>query len=304
MSNHRVNLIPLVINADDYGYFASVSRGIVACARQGSITATGVIANGPRFKELVPWLFEVPHIDLGVHLNLTFGKPLSTDCQRQPALRGGHFMGKLTTAALIMQKTLPVWAVKAEWRAQIERCLEAGLTIRFLNTHEHIHILPLLANPIKELAREYGIEHVRHPFPEWKARPATASSLLRNMLLQLAIMSNGTFRSTPSIRVLGIGASGKLTLDYLNRCFAAIAPENVYELMCHPGYFDPGEIKDPFINRFHAWQQELELLNGSDFKTLLQKRSIQLSRFSILSMGAPGLGSSSFARESPAPPTF
>lgn len=292
MATHRANLIPLVINADDFGYFASVSRGIVECARKGSITATGVIANGPRFKELIPWLFELPHIDLGVHLNLTYGIPLTSDFRRNPALRGGQFTAKMNTAALIMLKALPVDAVKAEWRAQIERCLEAGLTVRFLNAHEHIHILPMLAGPIEDLAREYGIAHVRRPVPDWKARPLTASSLLRNMLMQLAVVANSASRSTPSIRVLGIGASGKLTFDYLNKCFARLSPGSVYELMCHPGYFDPDEIEDPSLCSFHAWQQELELLNGSRFRMLLKKREIHLSRFSQLSNETQGPGPS------------
>ena len=37
----------LVVNADDYGYFTAVTRGIPETLDAGSVTATGVLANGP-----------------------------------------------------------------------------------------------------------------------------------------------------------------------------------------------------------------------------------------------------------------
>ena len=37
----------LIVNADDFGYFPCVSRGIIEAARAGVITATSVLANRP-----------------------------------------------------------------------------------------------------------------------------------------------------------------------------------------------------------------------------------------------------------------
>jgi hypothetical protein len=58
-----------------------------------------------------------------------------------------------------------------------------------------------------------------------------------------------------------------------------LEPGKTYELMCHPGYYNPAEIGDTALTRFHAWQEELELLTSDGFKTLMQKYSIRLSRF-------------------------
>jgi predicted glycoside hydrolase/deacetylase ChbG (UPF0249 family) len=279
MADQEDKPISLIINADDFGYFSSVSRGIAECARQGVITATGIMANGPRFAELKSWLDKIPYIDLGVHLNITYGKPLSTDYQRHLA----KFKGHLETAALIMQNAIPVAAVKAEWRAQIERCLEAGLTISFLNTHEHIHLLPMLAGRLEELAQEYGIEHIRHPRPEWIGGTASFSSILRNLLMHMAIISSGVSRLKPRIQMIGNLVSGKLDLNYLKRCFAGLVPGRTYELMCHPGFYNPNEIQDSRLCKFHAWEQELNVLTGFGLKSLMRQRHIQLTRFSELS---------------------
>ena len=37
----------LIVNADDYGYFDCVSKGILESASRGIVTATGVFANRP-----------------------------------------------------------------------------------------------------------------------------------------------------------------------------------------------------------------------------------------------------------------
>lgn len=269
----------IVVNADDFGYFASVSRGIVECARQGTVTATGVMANGPRFDELINWLYDLPQIDVGVHLNLTYGRPLSQVCRRYMLPFGGFFAPRVKTAGMILQKRLPVAVIKSEWRTQIERCLNAGLTIRFLNTHEHIQILHGLTDVMLELAREYRIENIRLPRPEWKAWPASFSAVIRNLLLYTATNLNGTFRLRNPIRVIGIGVSGKLTFEYLYRLFTSLVPGRIYELMCHPGFYDPDEIRDHRLRRFHSWQQELDLLTGRALKDLLQGFHIKLQRF-------------------------
>ncbi len=60
--------IQLIINADDYGYFPCVSRGIIEAAQAGALTATGILANHPDLSTQLDWLDSVPHLDVGVHL--------------------------------------------------------------------------------------------------------------------------------------------------------------------------------------------------------------------------------------------
>src|ERR1041384_950574 len=119
----------LIVNADDYGYFGCVSRGIVEAAAQGIVTATGRFANSPRFAG--------------------------------DARGSGRFPGKFSLAFALLSGLLRPDHVRAEWRAQIERCLDIGLRVRFLNSHEHVHMLPSLSGVVAELAAQYGIEHVR-----------------------------------------------------------------------------------------------------------------------------------------------
>jgi predicted glycoside hydrolase/deacetylase ChbG (UPF0249 family) len=158
----------LIVNADDYGYFASVSRGILDGGKDGVITATGVIANSRHFDEHIQWLKDATYLDIGVHLNLTFGKPLTEQMTRRLARWRGDFPGDYSIILVgILNRRLPMECILEEWRAQIQRCKNADIEIRFLNTHEHLHALPSLFAAILKLAEENDIPYIRCPEPEW-----------------------------------------------------------------------------------------------------------------------------------------
>ncbi|MDP9418579.1 MAG: ChbG/HpnK family deacetylase, partial [Actinomycetota bacterium] len=58
----------LIVNADDYGLTAGVSRGILRAHREGIVTSTSVLAVAPGFATTVGWLGESPQLDVGAHL--------------------------------------------------------------------------------------------------------------------------------------------------------------------------------------------------------------------------------------------
>lgn len=265
----------LIINADDYGYFASVSRGILEGAAKGVVTATGIMANSPRFDEYMPWLTRESGLDLGVHLNLTHGQPLTEGMARYYEASGGSFRSKFSTALAILSGRISVVDVIAEWRAQIRRCLEAGLQLCFLNSHEHLHSLPVLFPKVRRLAEEFGIKHVRLPTPEWSGN-WKAGSVIRNLIFEGLCQFN---RSRAEINVplfLGMAASGTLSLAYFQRQLPRLQHGKVYELMCHPGFYDAEEIRDPALLSYHRWEQELQVLTGDDLKLLLRHENIEL----------------------------
>lgn len=68
----------LIVQADDYAMTDAVAEGILKCARDGILTQTGLMTNGPHAdyyaKRMVD---ENPHIALGLEINLVSGRPLS-----------------------------------------------------------------------------------------------------------------------------------------------------------------------------------------------------------------------------------
>jgi len=265
----------LIINADDYGYFASVSRGIIDGARDGLITATGIMANGPCFEERVDWLGNVAELDAGVHLNITYGRPLTARMKAMMHRWNGDFPGKFQMTLAILRRQIGVADVLGEWRAQIERCLAAGIDVKFLNSHEHLHMFPPLYAGVRDLAGEYGIPYVRHTRPELD-RTLAPGPVLRYILLGLLERIDRR-RAQPGVpQFMGFGQSGKLGVEYTQRCLSNLQAGKVYELMCHPGYFDPQEIDDPKLLAYHRWEDELALLRSAELRELCRSAGVEV----------------------------
>ncbi len=269
--------IELIINADDYGYYPCVSEGILAAAKSGAITATGILANSPDLKTQLEWLKSVENLDLGVHLNLTSRHPLTAPITDKLSAWDGCFPSTYTMSRLLLTQRITLEDIRIEWSAQIEAC--QGHKLVFLNSHEHIHILPLLFPLTLELARVYDIPNIRLTQADWVS-PFNHATLLRNALIQ-GMHTFNQWRIQPVAPLfLGLSRSGKLDYEYLTRIFRRLKAGFRYELMCHPGYFDPTQISDSKLLCYHDWTAELAVLQSPRMHDLYEQFGIRLSRYS------------------------
>jgi len=268
--------IDLIINADDYGYYPCVSQGILAAAKSGALTATGILANSPDLATQLQWLTGLESIDVGIHLNLTYGQPLTEVMANKLESKQGQFPNAYAMSGLLLTGKISLADVRAEWRAQIETCQAQKL--RFLNSHEHIHMLPLLFPLVLELAKDYGIQYVRLTQAEWLS-PFGLSALVRNTLMQTMQLINQGHLKVKQPLFLGLSRSGKLDYDYLTTIFSKLKPGQSYELMCHPGHFNPTEISDAKLLAYHDWEGELALLQSPKVHDLYEQFGIRLSPY-------------------------
>lgn len=67
----------LVVNADDFGYCDQRNRGIVESFQNGVVSSASILPNADKAFEAVQ-LSEKYGIPLGLHLNLTEGRPIKT----------------------------------------------------------------------------------------------------------------------------------------------------------------------------------------------------------------------------------
>ena len=270
--------INLIINADDYGYYPCVSKGILEAAKSGALTATGILANSPDLATQLQWLNGIEPLDVGIHLNLTCRQPLTELMTEKLGHWNGQFPNAYVMSGLLITGKVSLTDVRTEWRAQIEACQSQKL--RFLNSHEHIHMLPVLFPLVLELAKDYGIDHVRLTQAEWLA-PFGVSALIRNSLMQTMQLINQGHLKVKRPLFLGLSRSGKLDYDYLTTIFSKLKPGQSYELMCHPGRFDPSEISDAKLLAYHDWEGELALLQSPKVHDLYEKFDIRLSPYPL-----------------------
>ena len=67
----------VIINGDDLGYTMGINEGMVLASQKGILRSTTAVMNGAYINEGAEMLREHPEIGVGLHLNLTLGKPLT-----------------------------------------------------------------------------------------------------------------------------------------------------------------------------------------------------------------------------------
>lgn len=153
----------LVVNADDFGLTESVNRGILEAHTRGILTSTTILANGAAFDSAAALARQAPDLGVGVHLNLTEGRPVASPAEVSSLLNEhGRF---LRSAAALMRKVLTgrlrADEIERELSAQIEKVQRADIRVTHLDGHKHVHMLPGILPVVLRVAQRYGIPAMR-----------------------------------------------------------------------------------------------------------------------------------------------
>jgi len=278
----------LIVNADDFGISEAVNAGIAEAHNKGIVTTTSLMAVGRAFDHAVDLHRSFPTLDVGAHLTLVAEKPL---LKQKSSLAGkdGFFPPNIPTLLKhLLNKRIQLIDIKAEWSAQIERILDCGIRITHLDSHQHLHALPGIAQLTINLACQYHIPFVRIPMEDRLiARPITFHGLVRMagaMTLSasclVAHLNRRMVEGSQSPRFLGFYEGGRMNMENLEQVLRYLKPGRVYELMCHPG-FTPPEPEIRLWNYNHCI--ELDALVSPSIQSLIASRNIRLCGFAELS---------------------
>jgi predicted glycoside hydrolase/deacetylase ChbG (UPF0249 family) len=277
----------MVVNADDFGISARINEGIVVSHRAGIVTATSLMAVGSAFEQAVQCCRAAPALDVGVHLTLVAERPLLA---RRSSLAGDDGRFPESAAAFLrrwLTGSIRRADVQAEWSAQIERVLDHGIRVTHLDSHQHVHILPGLADLSLNLAARYNIPFVRVPVEDLRGdrrlrlhgiKRMFGATLLRASWT-LARLTGAKQAQYRPLRFLGFQDGGRLDDLRLRRLLRALRPGRAYELMCHPG-LTPDE---PDVRRWqYGHEKELQALTNPSIRSEIAARGIHLCNFKDL----------------------
>jgi hopanoid biosynthesis associated protein HpnK len=286
----------LIVNADDLGWTAGVNRGIAEAHRNGIVTSTSLLANGCAFTDAVRTAGELPGLSVGVHLNLSDGRPTAPEQQVRTLLReDGEFAGG--PEALLFRltaKSLKPKEVEKEWSAQIEKVRASGIRPTHLDGHKHVQMLPGLFPIALRLAKKHGIEAVRVSHEASSLRAALTAGGSSGLALKQGVQARGLKLLARDARALaersgvatadyfcGIAQTGVLTKAGVQKLLASL-PEGTTELMCHPGYAD--EALERSATRLQQSRQtELEILTDKDIRKSIAELGIRLINYEAIS---------------------
>jgi predicted glycoside hydrolase/deacetylase ChbG (UPF0249 family) len=280
-------LTRLVLNADDFGLAPAHSRRIAALRAKGLLTDTSLLANGISFEAAVADLRRAGLSESGVHLCLTGGElPVCAPRDIPSLLTGPVFRPHwFYVLAALAAGRIRRAEVEREWEAQIARAAGAGLTVTHLDSHQNLHLHPLLFPVAVALARRFKVPFVRAPrADDPPARPdAPLGARLRaGLLARLGgrgrrLLEKAGLSEPP--RVLGLAEAGHMTAARFARAVADL-PEGDYEVALHSG--DEDDVTRARYHWGYAWREESEALESGAIAAALAARGIEAVSFGAL----------------------
>ena len=155
--------------------------------------------------------------------------------------------------------------VERELEAQIQKILEKGIKPQFINSHQHLHLLPGIMEITISLAKKYGIPYVRivkEPLGSKGGLARKAQLVFLNFLSWMAKKKIARAGLGCNDYFVGFVNAGNISIDDMEyaECLTKKYPNKVIELGCHPGY-ENEELRNKY-KRWgnYNWEKELNLL--------------------------------------------
>jgi predicted glycoside hydrolase/deacetylase ChbG (UPF0249 family) len=262
----------LVVNADDFGFTRDVNQGIVEAHKNGILTATTLMSDGPAFEDAVRLAKENPTLDIGVHLVLVGQPPFP-----------------MTVAQLTRAVMLKKIQIHEEFSAQVRKVLDVGLKPSHLDTHKHTHLLPPVLDAVARISAEFKIPWVRRPFDfpltprgvPWKKRAVSRALSVMRSRFERVLSSHGC-RSTDHFA--GFQITGKFDASEVAALIRSL-PEGSTEFMCHPGICTD-ELRAARTRLKESREQELRALTAAEVRDALRESGVELATFNSLKPSA------------------
>jgi len=223
----------LIVNADDFGLTNGVTEGIIKAHKYGVVTHTSIMANGLFFDEAVEIAKKEKTLCVGVHLVATWGKPLTIKKNSLVDKGNGCFYGYKRLIYRFLMARIRKEDIYNEWEAQIEKVIRSGLDVTHIDSHHHIHMLPIFNKVVYELARKYKIERVRVTRERIELGDPFFLVIKKIIFLSLSFLSRN--KRDYLFYGLGLQASRDYKRD-LNKIMGLKNEKT--EVMVHPGIVD------------------------------------------------------------------
>jgi predicted glycoside hydrolase/deacetylase ChbG (UPF0249 family) len=248
----------LIVNADDFGRSVGIDDGILRAHGGGIVTSTTFMTNAPSTEHAATLARATPTLDVGVHLVLTYARPLSNPARIRSLVRED---GSFWRPSELLARSIDRAEALAEYRAQFARARELiARDPTHVDTHHWVHDHPALSWAVCELARETG------------AAARTHTPVQRD-----------------EYRAKGVRTTDHFTREFQHQGHIEVADllalisrleDGVTELMCHPGEPDPGLV----ATSAYARERPLELaaLTDPTVRAALESRRITLTTFAEL----------------------
>lgn len=270
----------LIVNADDLGANVPRSIGIVEGHLRGIVTSATMLVNLPGAEDAAARLKLVPRLGVGLHLNLTEGRPVGTGYRTLTGPDGG-FWGKVGARERLKAGLIEAAEIRREIGSQLDRLASWGVRPTHVDGHHHVHVYPGVMPELVPALQARGIPASRLPavlvgadrLPKERLEAVAEYVALTPVARKTALA--GGIRTTDAF--LGLTMMPQISVQALLGAMTLL-PEGTTELMAHPGFADPetGGFSGP------ERETELAVLTDPALRVGLDRLGITLATFAEL----------------------
>jgi predicted glycoside hydrolase/deacetylase ChbG (UPF0249 family) len=262
----------LIINADDFGWDADATAGIVHLLKTGKISSTTILANFATENDLEK-VRSIHGISTGIHINLINGKPVSPPKEVASLLNAeGNFMGAGKLFQRFWMGQINKNHLVKEITKQIESLRQKGINISHADSHQHLHQFPGIGKWILQAVAENGIGKVRN---------CRLTKVHAGRSAVIALFAAATSRHLkpfrhPDALIAELSFDADYSEDFAHQLLLShFRRGDVLEIMTHPAKADK---TDSYLNR----KAEFNFWNLLPLSEILSKHKIQLINYDQL----------------------
>jgi chitin disaccharide deacetylase len=283
MSDTSSSRLKFCLCADDLALSPAVSRGIFEAMGAHRLTATSAMTTRPSWPKAASEFGAAGFdADIGLHLNLTLGAPLTKMARFAPSA----FPDIGTVLRAANRRELPLDEIAQEVEAQIDAfCASLGRAPDFVDGHQHVQVLPGIREILFDALVRRGFAGriwLRNSADRPDRILARRSEIKK--ALALAFLGRGFGRAAKERGFATNEGFSGYSAFRAERGYAGdfarylVAPGRCHLIMCHPGHVDEElEQLDPVTA---SREVELAFLLSDRFSDLLAEKGAELVRLS------------------------
>ncbi|MCH8012621.1 MAG: ChbG/HpnK family deacetylase [Candidatus Marinimicrobia bacterium] len=274
----------LIVNADDFGRSSDANKAILKSISEGIVKSVTVMVNTSHAYEICNIKKLLPNPSIGLHVNLTEGKPIShPDVVPSLVNYNGEFLGFKGFIRNLVSGRIKRADLRIEIETQMDRLFDIIGTVDHIDSHKHIHIYPSVLKSMLSAGKKRGISRIRtncryfiaskgvqYPqllmeFKHYRKNPLSIFGRIIKSF-QYKLIKSYNFRSpnyllTP-LPIIKSTSIDNYFIDSFQYVFKYL-PYGISELNFHPGNV----------------KEEMELLTSNEIRDTLNRNQIQLTSY-------------------------
>jgi len=240
----------IIINADDLGRSAAVNDATFDLMDRRLVTSATIVATGDALEDVARRCRKYPHCSFGAHVFLDEFRPLTDLSSFENLLLPDGRFKKDARSYAFMQ--IVRTALLEEWVAQVKHLRSVGIPVSHVDSHHHVHTLPIVFGMLVALQRRTDVRKVRISFNCYDKR-VPSSLLAKKWLFNFALRR--------FVRTTTHFSNFRIFYNLLKQ--GRLHRPLTIELMVHPGastYMSaPDSYEDELVKLTGNWQKYLPL---------------------------------------------